>query len=349
MLGGGITLYYGSTLSVAGNLTNSEFAGVDVEYGSTLQVSGGVDNSSVPGINTAGGYNTLTIAGNLINSANFVLNGPVDMATLGSLTNSGYVGVENGSTLQINGDASNAQFSDIFTGDAGTGGNTLNITGMLTNSGHVKLLGAGDAATIGNGVLNFGTIDVENGSRLTITGDVTNNGNMGTTLEGFGGGNTLNIMGNLTNSGVFGLAGSGDKGSISGNVTSDNGALFGVVNGAMGTIGGNLTNAAGGIVDVESGGVLQINGDVNNSGILATNYYSGLGGGNIVSVMGTLTNSGTSELLGPGDMATLGGLSNSGTVDVENGSTLQVNGDATNSGNLYTGSSAGGNTPEYHR
>ena len=49
----------------------------------------------------------------------FTLNGSGDMATIGELINLGGVNVNNGSTLQINGDAYNGgQFTTGLTGEA---------------------------------------------------------------------------------------------------------------------------------------------------------------------------------------------------------------------------------------
>ena len=293
--------------------------------------------------------------------------------TVGSLTNNagGFVDVENGATLTVNGDVTNSSGgggkNGIFTTYntiAGDGGATIDITGTLTNSGTFQLNGPGDMATIGNGLANSGnfyifngstatigngatnaaggTIDLENGSTLMITGDVTNSGLMYTNQLGMGGGNKLNITGNLNNQfgGQFAALKPGDALSISGNVNNNGifGLLFGdtatiggavnnsggfdVDNGSMATIGGDLTNS--GIVDVEGGSTLQINGALTNSGGVTTNNM-GIGGGNTITVNGLLTNtaSGTITLNGPGDVLNaLAGLSNSGVINVNNGSSI---------------------------
>ena len=212
-----------------------------------------------------GGGNTLTITGNLTNEASgtFQLFGPGDMATIGSLSNSGFADVEGGSTLKITGAVGNS--GSMYTSFNGTGGNTLTITGMLTNSGAFELLGSGDMASIGNGVLNNGgaLIDAANGSSLNIIGDVTNNGNMGSTFFSFQtGGSTLNITGNLTNNGGFGWLGAGDIGGITGNVINNDG--FTVLGSDAHTIGGTLTNNAGGFFDIDNQSTLHITGNVSN-------------------------------------------------------------------------------------
>src|SRR5208337_2585732 len=140
------------------------------------------DNAAILATNFfgAGGGNTLTIGGLLTNEAGgtFTLNGPVDMATLGSLNNAGTVNVDNGSTLNVTHDATNS--GDIFT-DPGAN-NKVNIGGNLTNIGTFRLNGPGDMATIGGSLNNSGNVDVGS-STLAISGDATNSGILD---DGFG-------------------------------------------------------------------------------------------------------------------------------------------------------------------
>ena len=306
--------------SIGNGMSNAGF--VDLENGSTLTIIGNVTNTaggSGLGIYTSyngTGGNTLNVSGTLTNNggADFFLNGPSDVATLGGLDNSGRVDVNGGSKLQINGDVNN--LGDLLTGNFGTGGNTLNITGTLTNQypGDFILQGHGDVATLG-GLTNFSFVAVDGGSTLQINGSVNNSeGDIFTGSNGTGG-NTLNITGTLTNNaGNLELLGPGD----------------------MATLGG-LDNSGESGVDVVRGSTLQINGDVSNSELstLATDL-GGSGGGNTVTITGMLTNSGTFELLGPGDKATIGSLTNSGFIDLENNSTLTVTGDVNNGGDIYT-------------
>src|SRR5208337_1521072 len=129
---------------------------VDVENGSTLLINGDVNNSGTVATNSIGlgGNNTLTITGTLANTGIFELLGPTDVATIGNLANNagGFIDVEGGSTLNITGDVNSSAGGSgfgIYTSFNGTGGNTLNIGGMLTNSGNFEILGPGDMATIG--------------------------------------------------------------------------------------------------------------------------------------------------------------------------------------------------------
>jgi fibronectin-binding autotransporter adhesin len=217
---------------------------------------------------------------------------------------------------------------------------------MLTNSGNYELLGPADLGTIGNGVNNTttGYIDVEGGSTLNITGNVTNAGGsggpggLGTGILGSGG-NTLTVSGSVTNSGKFGVVGVGDSATI-----------------------GSLTNNAGGFVNVENGSTLTVSGNVTNNATGPQGIYTGffgLGSGSTIKILGTLTNNGMFGLESAGDIAKVTGavsnttaalfaqtggssatfsstLTNSGVVDLENASSLTVNGAVDNSGILST-------------
>ena len=72
------------------------------------------------------GSNTLEIVFGLTNNAggSLTLYGPGDMAMIGSVDNSGTIGV-NGSKLTVNGDATNNSGGTISTG--GSGGSTITI------------------------------------------------------------------------------------------------------------------------------------------------------------------------------------------------------------------------------
>jgi hypothetical protein len=321
--GGQIVPFGPGDVVTLGSLINSSFA--DVEGGSTLQVIGDASNDQALFTSYYGsGGNKLNVGGTLTNLPGglFILYGPGDVATLGSLTNFEFVDVEGQSTLQVNGDVNN--FNGLFTSAAGTGGNTLNINGTLTNNpgGQLVLFGPGDKATLGN-LINSSFADVERGSKLQIKGNVSNFGGMFTSFYG-GGGNTLNIGGALTNNGNFELFGPGDTANIGGGV-------FSSVE-----------------MNVDGGSRLDIAGNMDNAGLFTTSGFL-LGGGNIVNLGGTLTNEATGAffLYGGGDVVSVArGMFNSGSVDLEGGSTLHITGDLTNDGLIRTNlrSFGGGNT-----
>ena len=240
-------------------MTNEAGGAIDVENGSALTINGNVTNTStgvdrgiITGFLGTGG-NTLDITGTLDNTSNgnLQLLGSGDKATIGSLTNAGFVDVEGGSTLTVTGDVMNTgggSIDGIFTSSHGSGHNTLNIGGMLTNvGGNFILYGPGDLAMVGSMSNDFNSfVDVDGGSKLTVTGNVDNfaGGLNGLYTSYYGtGGNTLTIGGMLTNeaTGTFQLLGPKDTATI-----------------------GSLNNA--GFVDVEGGSTLTILGDVTNSG-----------------------------------------------------------------------------------
>ena len=350
----------GNTITISGMLTNSgvfELSGpgdmasigslknsgfVDVEHGGTFQVNGDALNTGYMATDYQGfgGGNKVNITGTLNNqggNTEFVLNGPNDMASLGGLTNSGFVDVTNGSTLQINGNAAN--FGALLTGEFGNGGNKLTITGNLTNDinsfgtfgsgdmltiggsvtngGGLILLGAGSAAIMGT-LSSTGLVDVSNGSSLQINGDVSNSGEICTNCANgfYSPGNRIAVTGTLTNA-------AGGQIYI-GYYYNSNDSV---------TVGNGFVNS--GLADVEGGSTLQITGNATNAGTLETDYV-GYGGSNALNIGGNLTNSGTFQLNGPGDAATIGSVVNSGFIDLENNSTLTVTGDVNNSGNIYT-------------
>ncbi len=233
-----------------------------------------------------------------------------------------------GTTVGIKGDVLNN--GNLATGVPSNGGggnnNTLNIAGMLTNSGAFGLYGTFDMATIGGGLVNSGFVDLENRSTLIVNGAVNNSGTLALDYNVFRSGNTLNITGSLTNSGTFELLGPQAFGG---------GAPF-----ATATVL-SLTNSAGGIVGVENGSTLTVNGPVDNSGTLAI-----IGGPfnrvSLLTVQGLLTNEATGQIsLGSasafgGVLQALGGLTNNGQINVlyssvgapflNNGGTISVNG-----------------------
>lgn len=265
---GNVTIGTGATL----NLTNQPLGVTDVVAGSRWTIGG---NFAVGGVANTGFANLATVGGTVI----FEDGQSQTIDPLLTIASSGSLDVSNGTTLTVMADVNNS--GTVSTGRFGTDGNTLGISGALTNTGTFQLNGPGDMAT-GSSLTNNvgGFVDVEHGSTLNITGNVTNSAG----ATGFGiytsfngtGNNTLNINGNLTNNGTFGLESTGDKATISGNVTNGGSALFALTGGSMATFGGTLANS--GTVDLENASTLQVNGAASNSGILSTSGNGGTGG-----------------------------------------------------------------------
>ncbi len=333
----------------AGSLINR--GSIVFETSGDLQISGNANNSGFLQTGFETGGHVVNIGGKLTNSGQFLLDGHGDAATLGSLVNSGTVDVSSASTLTVNGRVNNT--GTITTGGFSPGGNTIVITGKLTNSGSLVLNGPGDTATIGSGGMGTalsnnsgGFIDIEGGSTLTINGDVTNSsggGGQHGIFTGFNGsaGNTLTVTGNLSNAGKFELEGQGDTATV-GSLTNNLSGVILVIGapegGASLNVKGDATNSGSitiGITGIQD--ALNIGGNFTNNGNVFTSELGSFD--NTITVKGTLNNTMTGEfsLNGPGDLATIGGnLNNSGSVDVEHGSILQVDGNASNAGTLAT-------------
>jgi T5SS/PEP-CTERM-associated repeat protein len=329
----------GDMASIGGGLTNA--GTVDVFNGSTLNLSGDVTNSGT--IETSGSdvSNKITISGSLTNQSGgeLSLSGPVAMATLGSLSNAGSVDVENGSTLQINGDANNS--GSIVTNRNGvSGGNTINITGTLTQTDSATLVLNGPGDTVATGALmNAGAVYVDGGSTLTVAGDETNSSAGFLDLDGH---STLTITGNVDNSGYTSanLFGSGGHNTltISGMLTNEaTGTLILLGPGDIASIGNGVVSA--GVLEADSGSTLTITGNVDNSGLLYASGFGGGSGGDTITINGTLTNESNAYfvLFGPGDTASISnGVSNAGFLDADGGSTLTMTGNVDNSGYIST-------------
>ena len=224
-----------------------------------------------------------------------------------------------GSNVTIVGNVNNSGF--IATGgfNGQQGPTMLTITGTLTNSstGQFVVDGNSDQAFVGMLVNNY-NVYVSPGATLTLTNQP--------------GGVTDIVQGS-----IFDIAGTFKAGSNNGfaGLTSVEGSLY-FENGQTTSItpaGGTLAVSNTALIYPSFGSTVDVNGNVNNAGLIATTHYTG-GGSSQFNVTGTLTNSNSFILNGPGDTSTIGSLTNNagGFVDVEEGSTLQVNGNATNSG-----------------
>jgi hypothetical protein len=248
-----------------------------------------------------------------------------DSVTMTGLTNNsgGLVDLENASTLTVNGNVSNN--GGFYTSLTGNFGNTIQITGALTNGGIFQLIGSDDMATIGSLTNNAGGfVDVESLSTLNVTGNVVNNagGPQGiyTSFNGTGS-NTINIGGTLTNNGMFGVESAGDVVKVTGGVTNNSGALFALTGGSSVTFSSTLMNS--GTIDAENASKLTVNGATTNNGTLSASAFSGTGG-NLMTFTALLTNNGGASItLNNNDtLKAPGGIANSGTISVKNGSTI---------------------------
>jgi fibronectin-binding autotransporter adhesin len=164
--GGFVDVEGGSTFQVNGNVTNSGniYTSFNGTGGNTFNVTGTLNNTNFFGMEST---DTATIGGAVTNSGSFQLTGGAMATFSSSLMNSGTVDLENASTLKINGTADN--FGTLSTSaNGGSGGNTLTVSGLLTNeaTGTLSVNGPSDVLKASAGLVNQGLVTVKNGSTI---------------------------------------------------------------------------------------------------------------------------------------------------------------------------------------
>ncbi len=240
--------------------------------------------------------------------------------TAASLTNTGTMDVESGST---------------FTSNTGPDSNA---------DGTMDIAGAGSTVTVNSLNNTGGQITAENGGTLTNTGVLTNNNDgaiVGQILLDSGGilntNNNVNTAGNITIQG-----GSVMTANAAATTFTNNGTGLVVVQGATSALntlnltntalatlksnsGGTITLAAGGLLNnmgtivVDPGGIIQTAkvGAANNGTILVSGAASAFNTGPNAGNMGNLSNMiGASLSITSAGTATAGSLNNAGTVTV---------------------------------
>jgi hypothetical protein len=257
------TNHTGTTLSITGNVTGSQFFG----SGNTLSniqganVTGNVSSAIIAGtvttnaqsnITSVGVLTSLSISGNTTTSGAVSATGNISTAGyfvgnfLGNVT--GNITVPGSNTQVIYNANGNAGASAGFTFNAGT--NALVSTGTITGS---NLLTGGTVSAAGN--IFGGNINVTNhtGTTVSVTGTVTGSqfigsGNALSNIQGanvsgtvttatVSGTVTTNAQSNITSVGV--LTSLSSTGNISGNYFIGNGSQL---TGVVATSVGNLTN-----------------------------------------------------------------------------------------------------------
>lgn len=338
---GTVTLASGSTLTITGGGNGV----TDVVAGSTYNINGtfNVKNGSTTTSAFAklGGIEGTLSLNNGLTTAITPASGTL------SISNTGNLGVQGGTSLLLTGNLTNAgAFSTGFS----SGGNTVSVSGAFTNSAGAtaSLDGSGDVLNVAS-LNNSGNLTINSGTTLNITG-----GGQGVTDVVAD--STLSLDGalNVKNSGKF-SNGLGNLTTVAGTLSVNDGITNNVT-----PNGGTLTIASGGSFNVSDGlastTTLAITGNVNNSGTFSTGFS---GGTNTINVSGTFTNNSGAVVtiyggsgVGPGtDAISVATLTNSGTVLLGGtGSTLDITGSGTltNSGSLdvtqgtlqFTGSTA---------
>jgi hypothetical protein len=289
---------------------------------------GGASNGHTSELTDGGVAQTLSIT----NSLSVGQQGILDFTGIGSsitaatVSNNGSVTIGHGATLNLTGQPLGV--TNVLAGSSWTIGGNFEVGGVA-NTGFANLSSVSGSVTFANGAnqnINNsltnnagGFVDVENGSTLTVNGNVANAGQIYTSFSGSGGNNTFNVTGTLNNTNFIGME-NADHATIGGAVT--NSGSFQITGGAAATFTSTLMNT--GTVDLENASKLTISGTADNFGTLSTSANGGTGG-NTVTVSGLLTNEATGQLSvnGPTDVLTASaGLVNKGLVTVKNGSTI---------------------------
>ncbi|HZL67898.1 MAG TPA: PEP-CTERM sorting domain-containing protein [Candidatus Limnocylindrales bacterium] len=277
---------------------------------------------------------TLTIAGALTvyqTGALYLAAGNTVTAGADS-SNAGFIQLENGSALQVNGNLSNS--GTIYLGYlVGSAGN-LTVTGELDNTG-VLQLGRRDAFSSGSAVnlgslVNAGSISVGPSTTLRVDGAVNNTGGIALGFQDGELGSQAHF-GSLVNSGAVEI-GLGSALTVAGDVNNTATGWVGMDGMAQLLIGGSLTNSGSLITGRNWGGdEVHIGGGLTNSGQIA------LDGSAQFYVAGVANNPGSllfDRNFGSGAHAAFGGLVNSGSIEMNNGSGFVVSGIANNSGSI---------------
>src|SRR6202043_2036928 len=331
-----------SDTPIGGTLTISNTGELDLEKATSLTVNGNLTNSGLLYTNVQndqGGANTLTVTGAFTNNAGATtrigfFGDTADVMNVPTLVNNGSLYIDGGATLNLTSQPNGV--TDVVAGSQ------LLVFGTLkagAANGLAKLTSVEGTLVVGNGqvwsdtpiggtltISNTGELDLEKATSLTVTGNLTNAGQLYTNIQNRqGAGNSVTVTGTFTNnSGAATRIGFfGDTADVMNVATLVNNGSLEIDSGA--TL--NLTSQPNGVTDVVAGSQLLV------FGTLKAGAANGLA--KLTSVEGTL-------VVGNGQVwsdTPIGGtltISNTGELDLEKATSLTVNGNLTNSGLLYT-------------
>jgi hypothetical protein len=332
VIGGGNTL--------AGTLSNPKGGQVKIDNGSNLTMGAGSSISNAGAIT----LNSIAYATQLLIGANVTISGTGTLTMSNSSANSiqGVAGTEvltNKSTIQGAGNIGNGFLGLV---NAGT------IIANQPTELFIKPNGA-----VGGGFNNTGTLTVNSGSTLDITGGTFKNFSSGTstltagiykvagTLQ-FDNANIVTNAANITLTGAASrIINQSNANALTNLATNAAGANFGLASGRNFTTAGNFTN--NGSLMVGSGTIFAVNGNLTN---FASNTLTGgtylvsgtlqFNGANIVNNSATITLTGASSKIV--DQTSANGLANfannTGSFTLAAGRTLTTAGSFTNSGTM---------------
>ena len=230
------------------------------------------------------------------------ISSPTTITINGLTMTSGTLDIASGATLNLVNQPGgitdiNANSGLILGGTFEVNGTTSALAELTSVEGTLTLAnGQTTTATPSGGTFTAsGIVNVNQGSTLTVAGNLSNSGAI-TTGSDASGGNSIGVAGTLTNSGTISLNGAGDTLSATGDFNNNSGgqlnfnaANIGV---ATSTVSGNFNNNTGasvtfGASSTNSG--LTVSGQLNNNG-------------------------GTVNMNGSGDTLTAGAFTNSGMI-----------------------------------
>ncbi len=306
---------------------NSYGGSAAVEWGSggITQIGDGVSNSGSVVANGAGAY--LEIGATNSNSA---LKGLTTIASNGELQ------LENGAAVTTTGALTVAGGGDLYVDANGNGGSSLTLGGSLTNSGN---MGIGNYYTTtpttvkitGTYTGTGGTLQVDGGSTAGANGLLNITGAAPGTLTG---NYELNAYGGsaAVEWGSGGITSIGNGSSESGSVLEDGAGAYlevGATN-SNSALKGLTTIASNGELQLENGAAVTTTGALTVAGGGALYVDANANGGSTLSIGGTLTNSGSTEIgnyyITTATAVDIGkSLVNNSTIDVVGANNAAVN------------------------
>jgi len=152
--------------------TSSDYVTLDTSSSiNSLTLGGASGNQGDSTLIGDGNAHTLNIAGSLTigHSGYFQLLN--DTVTAGSVSTSGLLLLDGGSSLTVSGDVTiNNAGGLLLSGNSGGGPDTLNVTGTVTNGpgGAFYVLGPGDVANVGQ-IVNHNYVQIGTGATLNLT------------------------------------------------------------------------------------------------------------------------------------------------------------------------------------
>ncbi len=323
-LSGGATLSLTGTLTSAGTIQMDAGSGTSVINGGTIDTSGAVvDNGTFTTSSTWSSTGPVTVA----STGSFTDGGTFTNAAGGSIANGGTfeVGVndhftENGGTTT----GSPVLVNDAFLNFSGGGASSFSVIANGTSNvtgtpffAQTLTLQTNASLSINPGT-NSGTIELEPGSHLSVTGTLTNAGTIqmdaGSGTSQINGG-TLDTSGAVVDNGTFTTS---STWSSTGPVTVASTGSF--------TDGGTFTNAAGG--SIANGGTFEVGvndhftengGTTTGSPVLVNDAFLNLTGGGASSF--SVLADGTSNVTGAPYAGQTLTLQTNASADIAPGST----------------------------